>query len=266
MKTARLVVLAVALAAGGVAAFLVGGSEPQPPAAAPPPAAPIDTAEILVARGEFGMGHALTAQDTQWQVWPASAVSPAFIRRSDRPAAIEQLAGAIARTRFVAGEPILEAKLVKADGSGFMAALLPSGMRAVSTDIAPETGAGGFILPNDRVDVILTRRDREADKTPSGDTHVSETVLTNVRVLAIDQGIEEKNGQHVMVGKTATLEVTPRQAETLALSRQLGTLSLSLRSMFDSGGAELDDTGKDDKGKQRLNLVRFGVVTSSLPK
>jgi len=267
MKTARLVVLAVALAAGGAAALLVGGSEPQPPAAPPPPpAAPIDMVEILVSRSEFGMGHALTAQDIQWQVWPTAAASSAFIRKSDKPDAIDQLTGAIARARFVAGEPIIEAKLVRADGSGFMAALLPSGMRAVSTDISPETGAGGFILPNDRVDVILIRRDREADKTLSGDTHVSETVLVNVRVLAIDQAIEEKNGQRVVVGKTATLEVSPRQAEALALSRQLGTLTLSLRSMFDSGGQEPEGSDRDDKGKQRLNLVRFGIVTSTMPK
>ena len=127
-----------------------------------------------------------------------------------------------------------EAKLIKADGSGFMAAILPSGMRAISTEISPETGAGGFILPNDRVDVILSRRDREAEKQAGVDVHTSETILSNVRVLAIDQTVEEKNGQRVVVGKTATLELTPRQAETLALSRQLGTLSLALRSLADA--------------------------------
>ena len=116
-----------------------------------------------------------------------------------------------------------------------MAAVLDKGMRAVSTEISPETGAGGFILPNDRVDVILSRRDREAEKAGGADAQVSETILTNVRVLAIDQTLEEKNGQRVVVGKTATLELTPRQAETLALSRQLGTLSLALRSLADAG-------------------------------
>ena len=104
-------------------------------------------------------------------------------------------------------------------------------MRAVSTEISPETGAGGFILPNDRVDVILTRRDREAEKAAGVEVHTSETILRNMRVLAIDQTVEEKNGQRVVVGKTATLELAPRQAETLALSRQLGTLSLALRSL-----------------------------------
>ena len=96
-------------------------------------------------------------------------------------------------------------------------------MRAISTEISAETGAGGFILPNDRVDVILSRRDKTAEKTAGVETHTSETILKNVRVLAIDQMVEEKNGQRVVVGKTATLELNPSQAETLALSKQLGT-------------------------------------------
>ena len=114
-----------------------------------------------------------------------------------------------------------------------MAAILPAGMRAVSTEISPETGAGGFILPNDHVDVLLSRRDKEAEKAAGVDVHVSETILTNIRVLAIDQTVEEKNGQRVVVGKTATLELAPRQAETLGRARQMGTLSLALRSLVD---------------------------------
>ncbi len=181
------------------------------------------------------MGQTVSPGDVQWQDWPASAATGNFIRKSDRPDAIEKLSGSIARAPFVNGEPIREAKLVNAKGSGFMAAILPSGMRAISTQISPETGAGGFILPNDHVDVILTRRDRTPTRTAGGgDTHSSETILTNVRVLAIDQNVQEKNGQKVVVGKTATLELTPSQTETLALSQQLGTLSLALRSITDA--------------------------------
>jgi pilus assembly protein CpaB len=150
--------------------------------------------------------------------------------------------GSIARVPFSDGEPIREAKLIRADGSGYMAAILPTGMRAVSTDISPETGAGGFILPNDHVDVILTRRDRDAEQSNGGvETHVSETILNNVRVLAIDQTVEEKNGQRVVVGKTATLELSPPMAERLALAHQLGTLSLALRSLVDSGKQQQAD-------------------------
>jgi pilus assembly protein CpaB len=196
----------------------------------------------------------------QWQSWPASASSGNFIKTSERPDALESLAGSIARAPFVTGEPIRDAKLVKAKGSGFMAAILPSGMRGVSTQISPETGAGGFVLPNDRVDVILTRRTKEGDKN---DTMSSETVLKNIRVLVIDQSVEEKGGQKVVVGKTATLELTPCQAETLTLSQQLGTLSLALRSITDANAAESDD---DDSRHNTVNMIRFGVGITTTPK
>ena len=147
-----------------------------------------------------------------------------------------------------------------------MAAILPTGMRAVSTQISPETSAGGFILPNDRVDVILTRRDKDADKSGGGDSKTSETVLNNIRVLAIDQNIEEKNGQKVVIGKTATLELTPGQAETLVLSQQIGSLSLSLRSITDTQqDAPVTDNDKTN-GKNTVNVVRFGVGTMTTPK
>src|SRR6202012_2219726 len=130
--------------------------------------------------------------------------------------------------------PIREVKLVKANGSGFMAAVLPGGMRAVSTEISPETGAGGFILPNDRVDVTLTRHEKKPDRTGSTGVVASEIVLSNIRVLAIDQAPREKDGQNSVVGKTATLELRPGQAQVLARSRQTGTISLALRSLVDA--------------------------------
>ena len=269
MKAARLVVLVVAVAAGGVAALLAGrGGDEAPPPEAAKPATQIDTVEVLVAKNDIQLGQSVGQQDMQWQVWPLAAASPAFMRRSDKPDAIEQLAGAIARAPFVSGEPIREAKLIKANGSGYMAAVLDKGMRAVSTEISPETGAGGFILPNDRVDVILSRRDREAEKSGAGETQVSETILSNIRILAIDQTLGEKDGQKVVIGKTATLELTPRQAETLALSRQLGTLSLALRSLADAGDATLPQTEEERNAGRKvgINTVRFGVSTVTTPK
>ena len=266
MKAARIVVLAVAVGAGGIAAYLASGSKEPPPAAPAPVVQQIDTVEILVAKGDINMGQVVSAQDIQWQVWPASAASSYFVHKKDRPNAIEQLTGSIARSPFVAGEPIREAKLIKANGSGFMAALLPSGMRAVSTEISPETGAGGFILPNDRVDVLLTRRDREVEKATGIEAHISEVILSDVRVLAIDQTIEEKNGQRVVVGKTATLELSPRQAETLAVSRQRGTLSLALRSLIDANSPTTPSPDDGKTANRRLNMVRFGVTTSMTPK
>jgi pilus assembly protein CpaB len=138
-------------------------------------------------------------------------------------------------------------------------------MRAYSTEISPETGAGGFILPNDRVDVILSRRDREAEKSTGIETHVGNTILGDIRVLAIDQLVQEKDGQRVVVGKTATLELTQRQAELLSAARQTGTLSLTLRSLVDANGPKQeipDDGGKRDK----LNAIRFGVSTEILSR
>lgn len=259
MKKARIFVLIVALAAGGLAALLAARSGDTP--APPPVQTKIDTVEILIAKNDIAMGQSVTEKDIQWQVWPASAASPNFVRRRDRPDAISQVAGSIARTPFVVGEPIREAKLIKGNGSGFMAAILPSGMRAISTEISPETGAGGFILPNDRVDVILSRRDKEAEKASGIEIFTSEIILSNVRVLAIDQTIEEKDGQRVVVGKTATLELSPDQAKSLALSRQQGTLTLALRSIADSNQATAGPN--NDDGRRAINMVRFGVTTAT---
>jgi pilus assembly protein CpaB len=264
MKAARLVVLTVALAAGGVAAMLAGRSTKPPEVKTVQPKTA--TVDILVAKSDLPMGKAIAPGDVMWQAWPKGTATGNFIRKADRPNAIESLSGSIARVPFVTGEPIREAKLVDAKGSGFLAAILPSGMRAVSTQISPETGAGGFILPNDHVDVILTRRDREAEKSTGVEAHTSETILANVRVLAIDQTVEEKNGQKVVVGKTATLELAPRQAETLVLARQLGALSLALRSITDS---TKDGPVTEDRSGARgsaVNVVRFGVSTVTTPK
>ena len=229
MKTARLVVLAIAISAGGVAAYLASGSEPKAPA--PEPVAQLPTVDVLVAKSDIGLGQSVGPDDVQWQTWPSATASTNFIRRPDRPDATAQIAGSVARSPFIAGEPIREPKLVKTNGSGFMAAVLPSGMRAVSTEISPETGAGGFILPNDRVDVILSKR----EKSTSGSDYVSsEVILGNIRVLAIDQAPREKDGQNSVVGKTATLELKPGQAEALARARQTGTISLALRSLVDA--------------------------------
>jgi pilus assembly protein CpaB len=259
MKAARIIVLTVAVAAGGVAAMLAGRSEG--PSVVKTETPKFDTVEILVAKSDIARGQTLSSADLFWQAWPATSASGNFIRKADQPNALEKLSGLIVRAPFVAGEPIREVKLVDAKGAGFMAAILPAGMRAISTQISPETGAGGFILPNDRVDVILTMRGgRDADKGGGG---ASETILRNVRILAIDQTVEEKNGQKVVVGKTATLELSPGQAEALALSQQLGTLSLALRSIADGSTDDLQD---DANSRRNVNVVRFGISTTTTPR
>jgi pilus assembly protein CpaB len=199
MYTARIVVLIIALAAGGLAAYLVSGTDNKPAPAAS--VAQLPTVDVLVAKADIGLGQTLKPDDLQWQTWPQSTASSSFIRRNERPDAQTQIAGSIARSPFVAGEPIREVKLVKADGSGFMAAILPSGMRAVSTEISAESGAGGFILPNDRVDVLLTRRVKNALHPELPEVVVSNVVLSNIRVLAIDQAPKEKDGQTTVIGR-----------------------------------------------------------------
>jgi len=257
MNPARIIVLAIAIIAGGLAAWLASGSDPQPVAQAPAPK--LDTVDVLIAKVDIPLGQTVKPEDLQWQAWPADIVSPTFIRRDQRGNAITDLTGAIVRSPFFSGEPVRDSKIVRGNGSGFMAAILPTGMRAISTEISPETGAGGFILPNDRVDVILSRRERNQDKSGS-ESVSSEIILGNVRVLAIDQTVEEKNGQKVVVGKTATLELKPEQAETLARSRQSGTLSLALRSLVDA--SEGVPVSEGNRRRDSVNVVRFGVSST----
>jgi len=265
MKAARIVVLGVALAAGGIAAILVGSRHESAPPPAPPPLATVD---VLVAKTDLSRGQVIGDGDIGWQIWPADAANPTFIRKSERPEAINEFTGAIVRMSITSGQPLWDPAVVFTKGSGFMAAILPKGMRAVAMDVSAESGAGGFILPDDHVDVLLTRRDKASEKVTGVEKYVTESILRNVRVLAIDQSVEEKNGQKVVVGHTATLEVTPDQAETLALSRQLGSLSLALRSLVDSPSSTPEGDGDEVNDRRgSLNTVRYGVTTQSfLPR
>ncbi|WP_407186416.1 Flp pilus assembly protein CpaB [Bradyrhizobium centrosematis] len=263
MNTARIVVLVIALGAGGVAAYLASGYQ-NAPAPVTPVAEKLPTVEVLIAKNDIQLGQAVKPDDLQWQSWPAATASSAFIRRDARPDAQTQIVGSIARVPLMQGEPIREQKLVKAEGSGFMAAILPSGMRAVSTEISAETGAGGFILPNDRVDIVLTRRLKNPDTANGGnDLILSEVILSNIRVLAIDQAPKEKDGQNAVIGKTVTLELKPDQVATLSAARQGGTLQLALRSIVDANAVEtVEDQGAKRTGG--VNVIRYGVQTRQL--
>lgn len=266
MNRARIVVLTVAICAGGVAAYLASGSD-----SAPPPAAPVvqlPTVDVLVARNDIGLGQTVKPEDVQWQTWPAATASATFIRRNERPEGVTQVTGSIARAPFIQGEPIRDQKLVKAEGSGFMAAILPTGMRAISTEISPETGAGGFILPNDRVDIVLTRRLKNPDgangPTGGNDLILSEVILSNIRVLAIDQAPKEKDGQNAVLGKTVTLELKPEQVATLSVGRQAGSLTLALRSIADANAVELSAEDLAAKRSGGVNVIRYGVQARQL--
>jgi pilus assembly protein CpaB len=257
LTRARLVVLLIAIAAGGGAIWFSGQMQPPPIVQAPAPA--IQTSEVLVAAKDIEPGQRIQAADVKWQAWPAGAAPAGTIARAGGGNAINEIQGAFVRTSILAGDPIRMDKLIRADGSGYMAALVKPGMRAISAEISPENGVGGFVLPNDRVDVLLTR----AEKLSAGrEMYVSETILYDVRVLAIDQLVGEKAGQKVAIGKLATFELTPPQAERLALARRLGTISMALRGLTDQSKGRPD--GRDLN--ESVEIVRFGVATPTLPK
>ena len=233
-----------------------GGDPPPPPVVkVEAPAAPMT--DVLVAAAELPMGQVLQPADLRWQKWPDDALSPGYITRKDVPKALEETAGATIRSAFLPGEPIRPQKLVRPD-SGFMAAILPAGMRAVAivTDSRGTNSAGGFILPNDRVDVIRTFRDEDNSKATGSDVQVSQTILTDVRVLAVGQLIQEKNGTNVVTGETATLALTPGQAEKITLAQKVGSLSLALRSLADSGRPPEVEAAPQEAA---LTVMRFGV-------
>jgi pilus assembly protein CpaB len=158
MKSARLLILGVAvIAAGGAGYIAMNLSAPPPaPVVVAPETPQIQLEEVLVATENLGVGAELTSQ-MRWQSWPKEAISDGYITRSSEPDAINQLNGATVRLQLFPGEPIRKVKLI-GPGQSFLSSILPPGMRAVATQINAESSAGGFILPNDFVDVIMTRR------------------------------------------------------------------------------------------------------------
>jgi pilus assembly protein CpaB len=252
MKLFRVLVLAVALVAGGIAAYLALNLGPRgKPAPTVVELAPqIQSQDVLVAAKDIGQGEKLNAENVRWQRWPDDAINANYIQKQTRPDAIETLKDSIVRSQFVAGEPIREVKLAR-PGSGFLSAILPSGKRAVAVRVSASNTAGGFILPGDRVDVIETVSQQTS--SDSAAENVSRTILSNIKVLAIDQTVSDKQGESVVVGKTATLELDPAQSELITSAEATGSLSLALRSMADA--AEV--VGSDEPHKQSGTVQFF---------
>jgi pilus assembly protein CpaB len=275
MKLARVAVLGVAVGAGLVAAIIAMRlSQPPPPQVVVEPAAPVPATQVLVATKDVPIGGKLQSDIMQWQDWPASGISDRFIKKDGSgDAQIKPLVGAIARATIYAGEPISEGKIIHTD-HGYMSAILPQGYRAIATRIAADTSAGGFILPNDRVDVIMTRPN--PDQGANGSPFLTETILNNIRVLAIDQTIENTNannsdpnanGQTTVIGQTATLELTPQQAQILTVAQQISDhLTLALRSVADSRASPTDSAADavhligGTKRNGAVTVVRNGVA------
>jgi pilus assembly protein CpaB len=269
MRVSRLAIFGVAgVAAAGAGLVAVNLAAPPPPEpvliTAQPSEPPIKLVDVLAASRDIGMGERVD-DALEWVQWPESAASGALLRRDQKPNALEEVKGSIARQAFFTGEPIREAKLVKSD-RGFLSAILPEGKRAIAVQITADTSAGGFILPNDHVDVIMAREKAAAVASQANGVETT-TILKNLRVLAIDQQVEEKDGTRVVVGSTATLEVDPQQAEALtAATRMTDRLILSLRSLADSvpgspGYARFLLEQEQAPQKSQIRVVRYGKTT-----
>lgn len=258
MKRAQLIGISIAGGAG-LLAFILMRSIVSGPSAPTQVAVPVNATEVLVARRNIGLGEVTKDVDFRWQTWPADAVTPSFITQADGDDGMKFVTDAIARSPMLEGEPVTRQKLIKPGQGGVLAAILPSGMRAISTRIKEETAAGRLILPNDRVDVILTRRVRGQS---GQDEFISDTLFNNVRVLAVGQEIDTKEGKKSSENSatTATLELSPGQAEALARANATGEISLSLRSVVDG-----DPNGKgptsalNDQRGSVVRIFRYGV-------
>ncbi|MCX7586709.1 Flp pilus assembly protein CpaB [Phenylobacterium sp. 58.2.17] len=258
MGPARIALLAVAAIAAIGLAFIVRGmvtpKRPEAVAAAPPPQPVV---QVLVAKRELPIGTRLTPADLGWQPWPANALNAAFVTDGAAPALpakmpdkavqkaaraandlvmpqgpIQAFEGAIVKEALAAGEPVVARKVVRAGQSGFMAVVLQPGMRAMAIPINAETAAGGFILPGDRVDVLQSRQ----DSSGGAKTMLTEVLMRNVRVLAIDQNIEPAKDSRTIVGGVATIEVPAVDVEVIARGKAQGEMQLALRSYADIGG------------------------------
>jgi pilus assembly protein CpaB len=264
MKRPQLIGLAIAATAGLMAFVMVRGMVSKPPIEKTVEIK-VKQSDVLVARTDIGLGQITNDSLFRWQSWPEETVSAGFITRTDKPDAMTQLSGSIARAPIMAGEPITHTKLVKAGQGGVLAAILPAGMRAISTKIKEETAVGNLILPNDRVDVILIRR-MKTNRSNQED-YVSDLLFGNVRVLAIGQQIETKEGKKTAdsSASTATLELTERQAELLALGNTMGEISLTLRSIADLDVSQGPTGGIDPSAKETtsVRVLRYGTPSRS---
>ncbi|MCT7374357.1 Flp pilus assembly protein CpaB [Chelativorans salis] len=254
----RILILVFALASGGFAAWLALGSAEQSaaePVAVTEPKEPAQ--EVLVASTDIGHGAVLEESQLRWQPWTGGEVPAVFISRSSRPQAPQTLKGSHVRGGFVAGEPVREDKLAQS-GAGLLSGQLPSGKRAIAVRVTAESTAGGFVMPNDRVDLVHTKV-RPGQSGDEGQV-VSRTIVSNVRVLAVDQTASEDANGAPVVGKTATLEVDPEQIPVIAAAEASGSVSLALRAAADARGASAVVDEKTPAGVVRF----FGGSRSTL--
>ncbi|HEY1632821.1 MAG TPA: Flp pilus assembly protein CpaB [Rhizomicrobium sp.] len=255
MNTQRALVVGGAVVAACIVAlvvrgFLGGGTQPTQATIVQPKT---ETSEVLVASSDLQPGTPLTPDSVRWQAWPRSSVDDSFITQESTPNLQNVVQGAVVRAPIVKGEPLTNAKFVHSDSAGFMAATLAPGMRAVSVPISAETGAGGFILPNDRVDVIVTVQNGNQQHS-----FRSFAILTDIRVLAVDQTSKQEKDQTVMA-KTATLELSPAEAVLVSRAQASGTISLALRPLSDTSAKAIADRGAT-QSEGNVVIIRYGLA------
>ena len=269
MSKMRVLMFVLAIGSAVMAGLMAKGfisKKPEVQAVEQPVAKTVD---VLIAAKDVLMGDRFSAGALVWKAWPQDNVLATMITKDARPDAMIELENARARLALYEGETVMEKKIVRAGAGGFMSAILPKGMRAISVAISSRSSAGGFILPDDRVDVILTKKIDNAGKS----SVKSETVISNVRVLAVNQTYRQAaEGDAVTVekGETATLELTPQQSEVVAMVESAGELSLALRSIAENDGKNMETMGPvlsdnyNGKAKRVGNdtlFVRYGIET-----
>ena len=256
MNTKRLAVLGfagvMAIAAALLARGMMGGGTPKAAAKVAPPVAMSD---VLVANANLQPGHPLLADQVRWERWPSASVDSSFITRKSVVNIDAAVKGVVVRTPLLAGQPVATTAIVHGQAAGFMAAMLMPDMRAISINISVDSGAGGFILPNDHVDVILAKK-------PEGNPPRVEakTILTDVRVLAVDQIFKQDKDTKSVIGKTATLELTPGQAQSVAAAENMGTLSLALRPLAETDTPVASNLPSEDDHGGQIAIIRYGAM------
>lgn len=263
MRIRTLVLFLAAVVLAGGTGMLVRSFLAQKTAeveAIPLARAPAPQKSVLVARNAITRGQILKPQDFSWQVWPEGGIDRNYIQIGTRAA--DAFAGWVARDPFVPGEPITDAKIVSPGSRGFLAAALAPGMRAVSVPVTATSGISGFVFPGDQVDILVTHMPISGNNNEA-QHRASETVLHDVRVIAVDQKLDSK-GNEALVAHTATLEVTPKQSEIIAVATEMGKLSLSLRSLAAAADEKspADSAGGGERGTFTLDSEVSQLLTN----
>ncbi|MBV9550917.1 MAG: Flp pilus assembly protein CpaB [Alphaproteobacteria bacterium] len=262
----RFVGTAIALTLSALAAYMTHNlMKPKPavPAIVRAAGPVVENQQVLVAAQDIAFGKRIAAEDLTWQAWPKANLSPRYVMQRTGVNAMTPMIGAIARSSFVKGEPILDQKLAHPKG-GYMSSLLPAGMRAVAITTTPETSVNGFIMPGDFVDVIVT----SSEKKDGADFYSGMKVLSAVQVLAIDDKVSAQTNANSMPGRTATLALNDAQAQALTTAQRLGTLSLVLRSSGEDDAQEKTTESCDTRLGHRyeVRIIRYGIALPQVNK